>query len=154
MTFERDAQLLPKIQAAIETGGGANIIQYSSPPAIFANALVDVKDIVEELVGDIVDEYDVEESQVIANGQGYLVDGKVNIYDLNSEIGSHFESDVFDTVGGYVFGLFGRQPQKGEEMESEGYRFTIDETDGRRIMRLHITPLEESFDDSGQVLSL
>lgn len=49
MTFERDAQLLPKIQAAIETGGGANIIQYSSPPAIFANALVDVKDIVDEL---------------------------------------------------------------------------------------------------------
>jgi ABC-type glycerol-3-phosphate transport system substrate-binding protein len=49
MTFERDAQLLPKIQTAIETKGGANIIQYSSPPAIFANALVDVKDIVDEL---------------------------------------------------------------------------------------------------------
>ena len=49
LTFERDAQVLPKIQTAIETGGGANIIQYSSPPAIFANALVDVRDIVEEL---------------------------------------------------------------------------------------------------------
>ena len=49
LTFERDAQALPKIQTAIETGGGANIIQYSSPPAIFANALVDVKDIVDEL---------------------------------------------------------------------------------------------------------
>jgi len=49
ITFERDAQLLPKIQTAIETKGGANIIQYSSPPAIFANALVDVKDLVEEI---------------------------------------------------------------------------------------------------------
>ena len=49
MTFERDAQLLPKIQTAIETKGGANIIQYSSPPAIFANALVDVKDVVDEI---------------------------------------------------------------------------------------------------------
>lgn len=49
ITFERDAQLLPKIQTAIETKGGANIIQYSSPPAIFANALVDVKDIVDEI---------------------------------------------------------------------------------------------------------
>jgi multiple sugar transport system substrate-binding protein len=49
VTFERDAQALPKIQTAIETGGGANIIQYSSPPAIFANALVDVSDIVGEL---------------------------------------------------------------------------------------------------------
>lgn len=49
MNFERDAQVLPKIQAAIETGSGANIIQYSSPPAIFANALVNVQDVVEEL---------------------------------------------------------------------------------------------------------
>lgn len=46
ITFERDSQALPKIQTAIETGSGANIIQYSSPPAIFANALVDVKDMI------------------------------------------------------------------------------------------------------------
>ncbi|MBI3958538.1 MAG: extracellular solute-binding protein [Chloroflexi bacterium] len=49
ITFERDAQVLPKIQTAIETGSGANIIQFSSPPAIFANALVDVKEIVAQL---------------------------------------------------------------------------------------------------------
>lgn len=49
VTFERDAQVLPKIQTAIETGGGANIIQYSSPPAIFANALVDVTDLIGDL---------------------------------------------------------------------------------------------------------
>ncbi|MFZ4656702.1 MAG: twin-arginine translocation signal domain-containing protein [Caldilineaceae bacterium] len=49
INFERDAQLLPKIQTAIETGGAANIIQYSSPPQIFANALVDVTDIATEL---------------------------------------------------------------------------------------------------------
>ena len=50
--FERDAQTLPKIQTAIETGSGANIIQYSSPPQIFANALVDVSDIIETLEND------------------------------------------------------------------------------------------------------
>lgn len=49
MTFERDAQVLPKIQTAIETKSGANIIQYSSPPAIFAQALADVSDVAEEL---------------------------------------------------------------------------------------------------------
>jgi multiple sugar transport system substrate-binding protein len=49
VTFERDAQVLPKIQTAIETGGGANIIQYSSPPQIFANALVDVADLTTEI---------------------------------------------------------------------------------------------------------
>lgn len=50
--FERDAQTLPKIQTAIETGSGANIIQYSSPPQIFANSLVDVTDLIEELEAD------------------------------------------------------------------------------------------------------
>ena len=49
MTFERDAQLLPKIQTAIETKSGGNIIQYSSPPAIFSKALVDVSDIAEDI---------------------------------------------------------------------------------------------------------
>jgi multiple sugar transport system substrate-binding protein len=49
MTFERDAQVLPKIQTAIETKGGANIIQYSSPPAIFSKALTDVSDLVEDI---------------------------------------------------------------------------------------------------------
>jgi multiple sugar transport system substrate-binding protein len=49
VTFERDTQVLPKIQTAIETGGGADIIQYSAPPQIFANALADVSDIAEEL---------------------------------------------------------------------------------------------------------
>jgi multiple sugar transport system substrate-binding protein len=49
VTFERDAQVLPKIQTAIETGDGADIIQYSAPPQIFANALVDVKDIADEI---------------------------------------------------------------------------------------------------------
>lgn len=49
MTFERDAQVLPKIQTAIETKGGANIIQYSSPPAIFSKALADVSDLTEDL---------------------------------------------------------------------------------------------------------
>lgn len=49
VTFERDAQVLPKIQTAIETGGGANIIQYASPPTIFANSLVDVSDLIKEL---------------------------------------------------------------------------------------------------------
>lgn len=116
--------------------------------------IVTIEDIVEELVGDIVDEYDVEEPQIMLNGQGYLVDGKVNIYDLNNKIGSRFESDVFDTVGGYVFGLFGRQPQKGESLEADGYRFTVEDTDGRRIVKLHVAPLEESFDESGHVLSL
>lgn len=100
--------------------------------------LVTIEDIVEELVGDIVDEYDQVERSILRNGTGWIVEGRVNLYDLNEEIGSDLESEEFDTVGGFVFGLFGRQPQPGESLEHGGYRFTVDETDGRRIVRLHV----------------
>lgn len=105
--------------------------------------IVTIEDIVEELVGDIVDEYDVEEPEIVANGTGFLIGGKLNLYDLNEEVGTKFQSDEFDTVGGYVFGLFGRQPKKGEWICDDGYKFTVEETDGRRIVRLHLEPLPE-----------
>jgi len=105
--------------------------------------IVTVEDILEELVGEIRDEYDVEEPSIVASEGGYLVDGKVNLDDLNHEIGSELESEEFDTVGGYVFGIFGRQPKAGESIEADGYRFTVRDTDGRRILRLYIERVSE-----------
>ncbi|MFN8218560.1 MAG: hemolysin family protein [Fimbriimonadales bacterium] len=105
--------------------------------------IVTIEDIVEELVGDIVDEYDVEEPDVTTIEGGWLVEGKANLDDVNAEIGSKFESDEFDTIGGFVFGHFGRQPNPDESIEIEGYRVCVAETDGRRIARLKIEPLEE-----------
>lgn len=113
--------------------------------------IVTIEDIVEELVGDIVDEYDIEEPDFIENGTGYLVGGKLNLYDLNEEIGSRFESEEFDTVGGYVFGLFGRQPKVGEAIESEGYLFRVEEIDGRRIRRLHVERIPEPSEDTASI---
>lgn len=100
--------------------------------------LVTIEDIVEELVGEIVDEYDNEAPEIMPHGAGWIVSGKVNLYDLNEQIGSSFESDEFDTIGGYVFGLFGRQPRQGDEVIEEGYAFRVSETDGRRISSLLI----------------
>lgn len=100
-----------------------------------------IEDIVEELVGEIVDEYDVEEPELVRNGTGFIVGGRMNLYDLNEEIGSHLESEEFDTIGGYVFGLFGRQPKADESIVAEGYRFLVQDTDGRRIKQLYIEPL-------------
>jgi putative hemolysin len=102
------------------------------------SGIVTIEDIVEELVGDIVDEYDEEEPSVLAKDNGWSVEGRTHWEDLNRAIGSEFESDEFDTIGGYVFGLFGRQPSAGETMDVDGWRFTITETDGRRISRLHV----------------
>jgi putative hemolysin len=101
--------------------------------------LVTIEDIVEELVGEIVDEYDKESPDFVPNGTGWIVAGKFSLWDLNDKIGSTFESDEFDTVGGYVFGLFGRQPKPGEDIFEDGYRFLVNETDGRRIVSLHIS---------------
>jgi putative hemolysin len=59
-------------------------------------------------------------------------------------------SDEFDTIGGYVFGLFGRRPKVGESVESGRYRFHVRDTDGKRVTRLFIEPLpEEDISDIG-----
>ncbi|HRK21357.1 MAG TPA: hemolysin family protein [Fimbriimonadaceae bacterium] len=106
--------------------------------------ILTIEDIVEELVGDIVDEYDVEEPEVVPAAGGWLVDAKTHIDDLNEAIQGDLVSDEFDTVGGYVFGLFGRQPKLGESVEADGWRFIISETDGRRILRLRVEPAPET----------
>ncbi len=103
--------------------------------------VVTIEDIVEELVGDIVDEYDVEDPDVVKRGDAWSVNGKAHLDDVNEEIGSNFESDEFDTIGGFVFGLFGRQPVHGEVIEIDGFRISVEQTDGRRINRLEVSPV-------------
>jgi putative hemolysin len=110
--------------------------------------VVTIEDIVEELVGEIVDEYDVEEPDVVAVENGWSVDGRMHMDDLNSEIGSEFDSEEFDTVGGLVFGTFGRQPKVRESVDIDGYRFTVVHTDGRRVNRLMVERLEPEGSES------
>lgn len=108
--------------------------------------VVTVEDIVEELVGDIVDEYDVEEPEIEAEGDAFVVDGKTHLDDVNDALGSELESDEFDTLGGYVFGLFGRQPKPDESIEAECLRFTVIDTDGRRLLKIKIERVEPPQD--------
>ncbi len=115
--------------------------------------VVTIEDIVEELIGDIVDEYDIEKTEIVPNGNGWSVEARTNIYDLNDEIKSTFSSEEFDTIGGFVFGLFGRQPKEGESFEHEGYKFVVEETDGRRILRLHIEQTRSFSDQFDEIVS-
>ncbi len=111
--------------------------------------IVTVEDIVEELVGDITDEYDVEAPEVEQTDTGFLVLGKTHLDDVNQQVGSKFESDEFDTIGGYVFGLMGRQPKLMESINSDGYKFTVADSDGRRILRVKLEPCREEPPPNG-----
>jgi putative hemolysin len=110
--------------------------------------IVTTEDIVEELVGEIVDEYDVEEPALVETEEGFLVDGKTHVDDVNDQIGSNFQSEEFDTIGGFVFGLFGKQPKEGDALHHDGYIFTVAETDGRRIQKLAISPAPQEEPES------
>ena len=104
--------------------------------------IVTVEDIVEELLGDIVDEYDIEEPEIVSDHGSFIVEGKAHVDDVNAALGSTFESEEFDTIGGYVFGIFGRQPVLNECIDSDGWRFCIVDSDGRRIGKLRIERLD------------
>jgi putative hemolysin len=107
--------------------------------------LVTVEDLLEEIVGEIQDEYDVEQPKIKHAENGAAeVDARLRIDEVNEELGLDLESDDFDTIGGFVFGLFGHMPTQGESIEYEKWTFTISEADGRRVYRLAICERSET----------
>ncbi len=99
--------------------------------------LVSIEDLLEEIVGEIQDEYDREEPMIQEiDHNTTLVDGRMSLSDINDHLGLHLAEDEADTIGGYLFALFGRQAQQGEEAECEGVRFIVEATDGRRIIKV------------------
>jgi CBS domain containing-hemolysin-like protein len=113
--------------------------------------LITLEDCLEELVGDIIDEHDEEEVEVqrLADG-GYLIDGAMAIEDINDLLRVRIADDDIDTVGGFVFGTLEHVPDEGEYVIHDGWRFTVDELEGRRIRRVKVTlepDLEPGTDD-------
>lgn len=102
--------------------------------------LVTLEDLIEELVGEIVDEYDVEEPLVERQRDGTLrVDGRIQISELNDIAGLTLPEGDFDTVAGLVFDRFGRVPTEGEHTVADGYLLTVERVQARRITRVHVT---------------
>ena len=103
--------------------------------------LVTLEDLIEELVGEIVDEYDVEESLLERQLDGTLkVDARIPIDELNGLAGVELPEGDWDTVGGLVFDLFGRVPKRGEQCQVDGYRLRVDQVHGRRITKVTVLP--------------
>ena len=103
--------------------------------------LVTVEDIIEEIVGDIADEFDTEKAHPVQHLASGLVEveAKVHIDELNDELGINLpEDDAYETVGGFLFSQMGRIPDVGETFEFQTVRFCITGADDRRISKLTI----------------
>ncbi len=103
------------------------------------SGIVTMEDIIEEIIGDIQDEFDHETEDVVVLGEGiWLCDARVNLEFLAEEINIEFPVDDFDTLGGFVFDLFGRIPAVNEKTEYKDYDFIIQEIDGHKINSIKI----------------
>jgi CBS domain containing-hemolysin-like protein len=98
------------------------------------SGIVCLEDIIEEIVGDIQDEFDNEVEDILEIGEGtYLCDARVDIEDLNEKLSINLPEEDFDTLGGFVFDLFGKIPVKYEKVSYKGCDFIIQEMDGHKI---------------------
>lgn len=107
------------------------------------DGIVTIEDLVEEIVGEIRDEYDpsARPARPVPGG-GYDVDGLTHRGDLAEQTGIALPEGPYDTLGGFVLDQLGRMPADGDAVEGAGHRFTVRATDGLRIARVHITPVD------------
>ncbi len=103
------------------------------------SGLVTVTDLIEEIVGELIDEFDVEEPEVqrISDSES-LVDARASIDLLNEKLGTQIEAEGFDTVGGLVYRELGKMPSNGDTVQVDGLVITVQSTIGRRIHRVRV----------------
>jgi len=103
--------------------------------------LVTMEDLLEEIVGEIRDEHDIDEQESISviSDREAVVEAGTNIEDVNAKLGTELPTEDFETIGGYTVGLFGRLPKEGEEIDGADHtRLRVDRTRGRRILAVRI----------------
>jgi len=108
------------------------------------SGLVTIEDVLEQIVGDIEDEYDFDEAEdnIIPEAGGrYRVKAQTEIADFNQALGADFASDEFNTVGGLVLQAFGRLPKRSEATNIDRFRFKVVRADSRRIYTLQVERL-------------
>jgi putative hemolysin len=101
--------------------------------------IVTLEDLVEELVGDIRDEYDLDEPEQRSPGADLVVDGLLNLEDFADEVGVELPEGPYETVAGFVMAELGRLPQVGEQVHVGPLTLTVTELDGRRASRITVS---------------
>ena len=109
------------------------------------SGIVCMEDILEVIVGDIQDEFDNEREDILAVGEGvWICDGRVNLGDLNDELGISLPTEEVETLGGFVFDLFGKIPVKYEKMSWGDHDFIIQDMDGHKINTVKVVRRAET----------
>ncbi|MDJ0624906.1 MAG: hemolysin family protein [Candidatus Caenarcaniphilales bacterium] len=113
------------------------------------DGLVTLEDIIEELVGDIQDEDEFLEEPIIEiEDGGYLIEGRVPINDVNQQIDFDLTDEHFDTIGGFVFGLIGREPKIGDEVIHNQWSFKVEKADERNIKQVRVFPITQKDENN------
>ncbi|MCZ7532811.1 MAG: hemolysin family protein [Acidimicrobiia bacterium] len=100
--------------------------------------IVTIEDLLEEIVGEIADEYDDEEPMVVELDGDFIVDARLGVDALAALVGTELPSDEWDTVGGLVLELAGRVPEEGESFDHDGLKFTPTSVQGRRVAKVRV----------------
>ena len=111
--------------------------------------MITLEDLLEEIVGEIRDEYDEDEEQELVKvGPGeYVVEGAMKLDDLNDQLELELESEDYDSIGGLIIGQLDRLPEEGESVVCDGIRLVVDRLDKNRIDRVHMyLPNEQNVD--------
>ncbi|MFD2355768.1 transporter associated domain-containing protein [Nonomuraea ferruginea] len=108
--------------------------------------IVTMEDLVEELIGDIRDEYDVEDQSVILPAGVMEIDGLTNLNDFADETGIRLPDGPYETLAGFVMAMLGHVPEVNDVVEASGFDLTVIELDGRRIAKVRVKrrPVVES----------
>ncbi len=117
------------------------------------SGLITIEDLIEEIVGDIQDEHDIEEDELIEEQPGVvLVDGRLSIEELEDYFEINILREKFDTVGGYLFNLFGHVPRINEEIRDGNLLLTVVDCDDRKIRKVRVqrAPVTELTDAGEQ----
>lgn len=141
----RDIDDLLKDMQAEKIHMGIVVDEYGQTAGV-----ISMEDIIEEIVGNILDEYDVEEDSIEHNSDdSYIVDGLTELDDLNKLIGTEIESEDFDTLNGYLISLLNRIPEENEtaEITADGYVFRILEVSGNVIRRVEVLREKEKVEE-------
>ncbi len=101
--------------------------------------LITIEDLVEEIVGEIEDEYDEDESDIeVIKEDEYIIDGSKKISEVNELIGTNLESEEFDSIGGFIIGHLKRLPEEHEVIEVDGVKLCIESLDKNRIKKIRV----------------